>query len=214
MKKFDPILYLVTDQGLSRGRPVEYIVEQAVKGGVTMVQLREKESSTLDFVNRALRLKKMLAPRNIPLIINDRLDVALASDADGLHIGQDDMPYPLARKLLGKDKIIGLSVENIEQAKDANKVDVDYIGLSPVFVTGTKPELLKALGLKGVREIAGVSKHIMMAIGGINAQNAADVLNAGASGLAVVSAISSADDPLKAAYEIRREIDKFKSKQK
>ncbi|MBN1416123.1 MAG: thiamine phosphate synthase [Bacteroidales bacterium] len=209
MNKFNPLLYLVTDRGLAKGRPIENIVEQAVNGGVTMVQLREKDCTTLEFVNLAVRLKKILAPFQVPLIINDRLDVALAADADGLHIGQQDMPYVIARKLLGKNKIIGFSVENIAQAREANKMDVDYIGLSPVFVTGTKPELMNALGLEGIREIASFSKHCMVAIGGINARNAGDVLQAGANGLAVVSAIVSADDPMMAAREIRQEIDKF-----
>lgn len=211
MKNFDPALYLVTDRMLSKGRPVELIVMQAVKGGVTMVQLREKESTTLDFVNLAKKLKRLLTPLHIPLIINDRLDVALAADADGLHIGQQDMPYSIARKLLGNDKIIGLSVENVDQAKEANKMDVNYIGLSPVFVTGTKPELVHALGLEGVREIAALSRHIRVAIGGINATNAAAVLQAGVHGLAVVSAICSSDNPMKAALEIRQEIDQFKN---
>ena len=125
--------------------------------------------------------------------------------------GQQDMPYAMARKILGKDKIIGLSVENVDQAKEANKLDVDYIGLSPVFVTGTKPELVHSLGLEGVREIAAFSKHTMVAIGSINAQNAADVLQAGANGVAVVSAIVTADDPMKAAYEIRQKVDEFRS---
>ncbi len=211
MKNFNPGLYLVTDRMLSKGRPVELIVEQAVKGGVTMVQLREKECTTLDFVNLAKKLKRLLTPLHIPLIVNDRLDVALAADTDGLHIGQQDMPYSIARRLLGSGKIIGLSVENIYQAKEANKMDVDYIGLSPVFVTGTKPELLHALGLEGVREIAALSRHIRVAIGGINATNAADILQAGVHGLAVVSAICSADNPLKAASEIRQKIDQFKN---
>jgi len=210
MKIFDPSLYLVTDRSLAKGRPIEFIVEQAVKGGVTMVQLREKNCSTLDFVNLAILLKKLLAPYRIPLVINDRLDITLASDADGLHIGQQDMPYAIARKILGKDKIIGLSVENIDQAKEIDKFDVDYIGLSPVFVTGTKPELVNSLGLEGVRKIASFSRHCMVAIGGINATNAAEVLKAGATGIAVVSAIVSADDPMNAAREIRQEVDKVK----
>jgi thiamine-phosphate pyrophosphorylase len=211
VRNFDPSLYLVTDRILAKGRPVEFIVEQAVKGGATLVQLREKNCSTLDFVNLAVLIKKMLVPYHIPLIINDRLDVALASDADGLHIGQEDMPYVIARKILGKDKIIGLSVENIDQAMEANNFDVDYIGLSPVFVTGTKPELANALGLEGIRKITSFSKHCIVAIGGIHAKNAAEVLKSGANGLAVVSAIVSSDDPLKAARKIKQEIDKFKN---
>jgi thiamine-phosphate pyrophosphorylase len=214
MKNFDPSLYLVTDRLLAKGRPIEFIVEQALKGGVTMVQLREKDCSIRDFINLAVRLKKILAPFHIPLIINDRLDIAFASNADGLHIGQQDMPYATARKILGKEKIIGLSVENITQAEDANELDVDYIGLSPVFVTDTKAELVNALGLEGVREIASFSKHCMVAIGGINARNVVDVLQAGATGIAVVSAIVSADDPMMAAREIREKIDKFKNAEK
>jgi thiamine-phosphate pyrophosphorylase len=209
MKHFDASLYLVTDRLLARGRPVESIVEQAVKGGVSMVQLREKDCPIPEFVDLAIRLKKLLNPLGIPLIINDRLDVVLASDADGLHIGQQDMPYSFVRKILGKDKIIGLSVETIAQAREADELDVDYIGLSPVFVTGTKPELAHGLGLEGVREIASFSRHYKVAIGGINAGNAADVLRAGATGLAVVSAIVSADDPCIAAREIRQIIDQL-----
>jgi len=211
VKNFDPALYLVTDRLLSRERPIEFIVEQAVKGGVTMVQLREKNCSTLEFVKLAISLKKLLAHFRVPLIINDRLDVALASDADGLHIGQEDMPCNIARKILGNDKIIGLSVESFDQALEANNLDVDYIGISPVFVTGTKPELTSALGLAGIRKISSVSKHPVVAIGGINAKNAAEVLMAGADGLAVVSAIVSADDPMKAARELRKIIDIFKN---
>lgn len=209
MNKFNPVLYLVTDRVLAKGRPVEVVVEQAARGGVTMVQLREKDCSTSEFYNLAVRIKTILTPFHIPLIINDRLDVALAADADGLHIGQHDIPYIIARKILGKDKIIGLSVESVAQAREANKLDVDYIGLSPVFVTDTKPELANALGLEGVREIASFSKHCMVAIGGISARNAVDVIRAGADGIAVVSAIMSADDPEMAAMEIRQEIAAF-----
>ncbi|MGQ9620711.1 MAG: thiamine phosphate synthase [Bacteroidales bacterium] len=210
MIKFDPSLYLVTDRSLAKGRPLGYIVEQAIKGGVTMVQLREKDCTARTFVNIALQLKKLLVSYNIPLIINDRLDIVLASDADGLHIGQQDMPYEIARKILGRRKIIGLTVESVEQAREANKFDVDYIGLSPVFTTDTKSDLGPPLGIEGIREIASFSEHIMVAIGGINVNNTFDVLNAGANGVAVVSAIVSADEPMKAAYEIKQEIERFK----
>ncbi len=210
LKPFDPSLYLVTDRPLSKGRPIEFIVEQAIKGGVTMVQLREKECSTLDFVNLANLLRKLLDNYHIPLIIDDRLDIVLACNADGLHIGQHDMPYPVARKILGKDKIIGLTVESIEQAREANRLDVDYIGLSPIFATSTKTDLNAPLGLDGIRQIAAFSKHSMVAIGGINRYNAADVLKAGATGLAVVSAVVSAPDPMIAAREIMQEVDKIK----
>lgn len=208
MNKFDLSLYLVTDQSLSKGRSLEYIVEEAVKGGVTIVQLREKDTSSREFYELAKSLMSLLKPLNIPLIINDRLDIALAVDADGLHIGQSDMPYPIARKLLGKDKIIGLSVESIEQAREANNLDVDYIGLSPVFSTNTKLDINTPLELSGIKEIASFTKHKTVAIGGINSLNTESVIVNGADGIAVVSAIVSQENPQEAALNLKTIIDK------
>ncbi|MGB5989838.1 MAG: thiamine phosphate synthase [Marinifilaceae bacterium] len=204
MNKFDLSLYLVTDRDLSMGRSLEEIVEEAVKGGITMLQLREKNTSTADFYKIACSLKNLLKGHNIPLIINDRLDIAIASDADGLHIGQSDMPYSVVRKILGKDKIIGLSVETIEQAREANELDVDYIGLSPVFSTNTKTDINTPLELEGIREIASFTKHKTVAIGGINTQNTRDIIKNGADGIAVVSAIISQDNPRMAAAELKK----------
>jgi thiamine-phosphate pyrophosphorylase len=207
MPDLDLSLYLVTDRSLSKGRSTQFIVEEAVKGGVSVVQLREKNLSTKDFYNEALQIKQLLKPLNIPLIINDRLDIALAIDADGLHIGQNDLPYKIARAFLGKNKIIGLSVENIQQAKDANSIDVDYIGLSPVFSTDTKTDISLPLELKGVKEIAKLTRHKTVAIGGINKTNAAEVIGSGADGIAVVSAIVSHANPEAAAMELRNIIE-------
>jgi thiamine-phosphate pyrophosphorylase len=207
MHKCDVSLYLVTDRGLSRGRSQEFIVSEAVKGGVTMVQLREKDVSTRKFYEIALCLKNILAPLNVPLIINDRLDIALAVDADGLHVGQSDLPYAEARRILGKDKIIGLSVENVDQARLANDLDVDYIGLSPVFTTPTKTDTSRPLGLEGIREIAAITRHKIVGIGGINSTNAGEIIRSGADGIAVVSAIVSADDPRQAASELKHKIE-------
>ena len=204
MNKFDLSLYLVTDRDLSMGRSLEEIVEEAVKGGITMLQLREKNTSTADFYKIACSLKNLLKGHNIPLIINDRLDIAIASDADGLHIGQSDMPYSVVRKILGKDKIIGLSVETIEQARKANELDVDYIGLSPVFSTNTKTDINTPLELEGIREIASFTKHKTVAIGGINTQNTGDIIKNGADGIAVVSAIISQENPRMAAAELKK----------
>lgn len=209
MKSFDLSLYLVTDRSLSLGRSLESVVAQAVEGGVTMVQLREKDCSTLEFYEQAILLKKCLHPYNIPLIINDRLDIALACDAEGLHIGQSDMPYDIARKLFGRDKIIGLSVECIQDAVNANELDVDYIGISPVFGTPTKTDTAPALGLNGVQEIVKVSRHPAVGIGGINKTNAAEVISAGAEGISVVSAIMSAIDPKESALELKSIIQKI-----
>jgi len=208
--KFDLSLYLVTDSSLSKGRTIEWIVAEAVKGGITMVQLREKDCTTRDFVALAITLKGLLQQYSIPLIINDRLDIVLASDADGIHIGQSDIPYQIARKILGYDKIIGLSVETILQAQEANNLDVDYIGISPVFTTATKTDLNLAFGLEGILKIASFTKHRMVGIGGITADNAKAIVVAGAEGVSVVSAIVSADDPAKAASTLKQQIDAAK----
>ena len=210
MKSFDLSLYLVTDRSLSLGRTLESVVFDAAEGGVTMVQLREKDCSTLEFYQQAMLLKECLRPYRIPLIINDRLDIALACDAEGLHIGQSDIPYDIARKLLGKDKIIGLSVECLQDAVDANELDVDYIGISPVFGTPTKTDTAPALGLEGIREIVKISRHPAVGIGGINQTNAADIIEAGADGISVVSAIMSASDPKQAAFQLMNIIQKSK----
>ena len=196
-------LYLVTDRPLSLGRPLEEIVEGGVAGGVTMVQLREKDAPTGEFVALAKRLKAVLAPLGIPLIINDRVDVALAADADGVHIGQSDMPYEDARRLLGAEKIIGLSVENFEDLERANALDVDYVGISPVYGTPTKSDTAEPFGLEGLRRAVAMSAHPTVAIGGMNASTIAEVMQAGTDGVAVVSAICSAPSPRKAAEELK-----------
>jgi len=192
-------LYLVTDRDLSLGRPLEEVVLQAVKGGVSIVQLREKRASTRFFVEQAERLKRLLTPYGVPLIINDRVDVALAVEADGVHIGQEDMPYPIARRLLGKRAIIGLSVETVEQVLEAEGYDVDYLGVSPIFETPTKTDTRGSWGLEGLAQVRKLSRHRLVAIGGLNAANAESVIRAGADSIAVVSAICSATEPQRAA---------------
>lgn len=202
MKAEDLKLYLVTDRGLAGGRDLEDIVLEAVAGGVTMVQLREKDIDTRGFVELAGNLKAALRGTGVPLIINDRIDVALAAEADGVHIGQSDMPYAVARRLLGPDRIIGLSIENLEQLEEANGLDVDYVAASPVFATPTKTDTATPWGLEGLRHFRKLSKHPVVAIGGMNATTARDVFAAGADGIAVVSAIISAADPREAAARI------------
>ncbi len=195
-------VYLVTDRGLCRNRPLQEIVLQAIQGGVAYIQLREKELSTRDFVEEAVAVKKMLAPHQVPLIINDRIDVALACGADGIHIGQEDMPYPTARRLLGEKAIIGLSVETWADVEAAELLAVAYIGVSPVFATPTKTDTKEPWGLAGLKKIKSFSRHPVVAIGGIHETNARDVVAAGADCLAVVSAICSADDPAAATRKI------------
>ena len=196
-------LYLVTDRDLSLGRSQEEVVSEAVAGGVTMVQLREKDAATGEFIELAGRLMKILTPLGIPLIINDRVDVALAVDADGVHIGQSDMPYEIARRLLGPDKIIGLSVENMDNLIKANSLNVDYVGISPVYGTPTKTDTANPFGLEGLRKAVNMSKHPTVAIGGMNAGTIADVMAAGTDGVAVVSAICSDENIREAAAQLK-----------
>lgn len=195
-------LYLVTDRGLAMGRDMLDIVREAVAGGVTMVQLREKDCPMRDFVALGRELVALLRPLGVPLIINDRVDVALACDADGVHIGQSDMPYDIARRLLGPDRIIGLSVESMDDIVAANALDVDYVGVSPVFATSTKTDTARPFGLDGLLEAVRLSVHPTVAIGGMNARTAADVMACGTDGIAVVSAIVSAESPREAAREL------------
>lgn len=194
-------LYLVTDGGMTGGRDLVQIVEQAVRGGVSLVQLREKELPTRQFVERARELVRLLRPLGVPLLVNDRVDVALAADADGVHIGQSDMTVADVRRLLPAGKVVGLSVENREQVLAAEALDVDYIGVSPVFATSTKTDTVIQWGLEGVAWIRANSRHPIVAIGGIHHANCAEVLAAGADSIAVVSAICAAEDPRAAAQK-------------
>jgi len=196
---FDPAVYLVTDRGLARGRDLLEVVAEAVAGGAGLVQLREKHADTRQFLDLARALAALLAPSGVPLLINDRIDVALAAGADGVHLGQTDMPVDMARAMLGPGALIGLSVETPEQAREAEGLDVDYLGVSPVFATPTKADTGPAWGLDGLAGLASWSRHVLVAIGGIGPGNAAQVARAGARGVAVVSAICAADSPRDAA---------------
>ncbi len=188
-------LYLVTDRQLCGNKSLEEVILQAVKGGVSYVQLREKEIATRYFIEEALRVKKILKPYKVPLIINDRVDVALASGADGVHIGQEDMPYEIARKLMGPKAIIGLSVETWEDVEISQKLDISYIGVSPIYATPTKRDTKGAWGLEALTRIKAFSRHPLVAIGGINESNVKDVVTAGARCVAVVSAICASPNP-------------------
>lgn len=195
-------LYLVTDRALCGQRTLEEVVSMALRGGAVCVQLREKEASTRMFVQEAQRIKAIMAPFRAALIINDRVDVALAAGAEGVHIGQGDMPYEIARKLMGPRAIIGLSVETWEEVEKARTLDVNYLGVSPVFETPTKTDTKGNWGLEGLARIRAATRLPLVGIGGLNASNAADAVRAGADSIAVVSAVCSADDPFKAALEL------------
>jgi len=200
-------VYLVTDRQTARGRALEEIVEEAVRGGVTIVQLREKNLETEEFVKLGKRFKSLLKPFNIPLIINDDVEVALACDADGVHIGQSDMSPVEARRILGPERIIGLSVENFDQVQQAQTFDIDYIAASPVYGTKTKKNTKTEFLPEGVRKMVRMSTHPVVGIGRMNEDTVRDVILAGAAGVAVVSAIIGAGDPRKAAQRISESVE-------
>lgn len=194
-KNVDWSLYLVTDQDLAKGRSMIDIVRRAVAGGVSVVQLRNKSSSTRQLIQDAEDLLSLLRPLHIPLIINDRVDVALASDADGVHVGQEDMPAIQTRRLIGDDKILGVTASTPQEAYEAVSDGADYIGCNAVFWTPTKMDTGVPLGLQGFRQLVRSVSVPVVAIGGIKAENAGDLMRAGAAGVAVVSAIIAAEDP-------------------
>lgn len=202
-------LYLVTDSELSK-LPFFEMIKKAVKGGVTVIQLREKNLSTREFIEEAIEVKKNIEGSGIPLIINDRVDVALAIGADGVHLGNDDMPVNLARRIMGKKFIIGASAGSVDEAMEKEEKGADYIAVSPVFPTPTKPDAGPPLGLEGIKEMRKFVKVPLIGIGGINRGNVLDVIKSGADGVAVVSAIVSSEDPEKSARELRELIKKAK----
>lgn len=202
----DLSVYLVTDRPLCRGRDLLQVIAEAVAGGVGLVQLREKQCDTRAFVELARAVKKLLDGLHVPLLINDRLDVALAVNAAGVHLGQRDMHYTDARSLLGPEAIIGLSLDTWEQGIAAQDWDLDYLGVGPVFGTRTKSDAGPAWGLEVLPELARISCHPIVAIGGVTPENAAIPVRAGADGVAVVSAICSAPFPEKAAQALVRAV--------
>ncbi|WP_249978940.1 thiamine phosphate synthase [Vreelandella olivaria] len=196
---FDLSLYLITDAELCRDYGLEQTVEAAIQGGVTIVQLRDKHASDEQMIAQAKRLKGLLAGSGVPLIINDRLSVAVASQADGLHVGQSDMAVQEARQALGEDAIIGLSINTPEQLQAAPMALLDYVGLGPVFATVTKHDHAQPIGFKGLATLARVCPLPSVAIGGLKAEHTEHVKAAGAQGLAVISAICGQPDPCAAA---------------
>ncbi|HDM8168717.1 TPA: thiamine phosphate synthase [Vibrio harveyi] len=187
-------LYLVTDDQQDLAT-LKRVVKKAVEGGVTMVQVREKHGDVCAFIERAQAVKDILKDTDVPLIINDRVDVALAVDADGVHLGQSDMPAIIARELIGPNKILGLSIENEEQLAEADSLPIDYIGLSAIFATPTKTNTKKHWGIDGLKMALETTSLPIVAIGGINESNIPQLSATGVHGLALVSAICHADDP-------------------
>lgn len=185
----DYSLYLVTDRSFLKNLSIEKAVEAAIIGGVTAVQVREKDISTRAFYDIAINVKKVTDYYKIPLFINDRIDIAQAIDADGVHLGQSDMDLNIARKILGDKKLIGISTQNLTEALTAEKNGADYIGVGAVFYTNTKNDINKPIELSGLKEICNSIKIPKVAIGGINSSNIKDIISAGANGAAIISAI-------------------------
>ncbi len=203
----DCTLYVITDAKLSPGRSHLEVAQAAIEGGASIIQFRDKEMSTRQLEETARKIKELTDEASIPLIINDRLDVALAVDADGVHVGQDDMPAALARQLIGPHKILGVSASTVEEALQAEREGADYVSASPVFTTPTKPDAPPPTGLEGLRAIVEAVNLPVIAIGGINEKNAAEVIEAGAQGIAVISAVISAPDIVAAARHLRETVE-------
>jgi len=205
--RFDPTLYLIAGRAACGSRSLVDVVREAVAGGVTIVQLRDPGSSARQLVEDARNLIVELKPRGIPVIVNDRIDVALAAGADGVHLGQDDMLPSDARRLLGADAIIGLSVGSpAEFATSAHEISaVDYLGVGPVRTTTTKADAGMSIGAVGVAAVRGLTELPLVAIGGVDADIVRQLIEAGADGVAVVSAVCGAADPQAAAKRLRQE---------
>lgn len=207
-RAFDLSLYLVLDPVLCGGFDGMVATASAsVKAGATVVQLRAPGWKKRELVCCARELKKVLTPFSVPLIIDDDADVCLAADADGLHVGQRDLEIHDARAIIGPDRILGLSVSNLEELAGADTAVTDYLGVGPIFATATKPDAAPAMGYDGLAAVTSATTLPTVAIGGIKAQHAADIIRAGADGIAVVSAICGQADPAQATAELKSLVD-------
>jgi thiamine-phosphate pyrophosphorylase len=207
---FDPTLYLVTDPELARGRALADLVATAVRGGVTLVQLRDKQAGGRALLEQAEMLKAVLDPLGVPLIVNDRVDVAHAAGV-GCHVGQSDLPAAAARAILGPDAVLGVSLDEADQVRAVDPAVVDYVAYGPFAATTTKADAGLPVGAAGLAEVAKRILLPLVAIGGVDVQNVATAVRAGADGIAVVSAIMAAADPEAASRALRAAIDATKA---
>lgn len=201
--KIDYTLYLVTDRRLMSCGTVEELAERAISGGAGVIQLREKDCSSREFYELAMRVKKITAPRNVPLIINDRIDICMAADADGVHLGQHDIPCHEARRILGADKIIGVSAALPEEAAKAQSDGADYLGVGAVFPTDTKTNT-RPVTVEIIREIRKAVTIPFVVIGGVTPENIGTLSGLGINGAAVVSAVAAQPDIINAAVVMRK----------
>ncbi len=205
--QFDLTLYLVAGSEAVAGRSLVDVIEAAARGGVTLVQLREKYMADAAMIELAREIKKILQPYGIPLIINDRVDVALAAGAAGVHLGTDDIGAARARAALGPDMIVGVSAGTPDEAAMVDPALADYTGVGSVYATATKPDAGPPIGIEGLSALKARIELPVVAIGGIGIGHAGAVMASGVAGIAVVSAICGASDPEAAARELRQEID-------
>lgn len=210
-QSFDLSLYLVIGPDNCAGRPMADVAEAAVRGGAGMVQLRDKTSSTRDSIDGARGLKARLAPLGAPLLINDRVDVALAAGADGVHLGQSDMDPIDARRLLGERAIIGVTVHTLDEALCVPLETIDYVSIGGVFATTSKNNPNPPIEVNGLSAIAALFELPMVAIAGITRDNAASVIQCGVEGVAVISAVCAAPDPRAAAADLYEIVQRAKS---
>lgn len=201
-RNIDYSLYLVTDRSVMSTNTVEHSVELAIQGGCTLVQLREKTLSSLEFYETAVRVKAVCDRYKVPLVINDRVDIALAVDAAGVHVGQSDLPAGIVRGMIGDGKILGVSASNLAEALQAERDGADYLGVGAMFATGTKADA-KSVSMNELKEIRTAIRLPIVAIGGINQDTIPLLQGMGIDGIAVVSAIVSEDDIALAAKKIK-----------
>ncbi len=203
-------MYVVTDSNLVADRDLITIVEKSLLGGAGFIQLREKDISTREYLHKAREIKKLVDKyKNRYFIVNDRLDIALAAGADGVHLGQDDMPILDARRILGNESVIGVSVSTVDEAKSALADGADYLGVSAIYGTPTKAEV-EVVGVDGLRQIAAAVDIPLVAIGGINRNNVSEVVKAGADGVAVVSEVMTSVDPTETVRELLDQVNDSK----
>lgn len=215
MKVFpETSLYLITDRDLSRGRSTPDVVKAALAGGVDVIQLRDKKVETALMVEDGLRVRELTTQAGVPLIVNDRVDVALAIGADGAHVGQTDIPAAMARALLGASHILGVSTSEASMARRAHQDQADYIGFGPLYHTSTKQTVASPRGLQMLPEILAVVPVPVVVLGGVSIDNIEDVVAAGADHVAVCSCIVAADDVQLAAATLKERMEKARAKRR